>query len=111
MPKYKVLVAGASGLVSFAAMQHFASVDLQDRQRCVRVFGRMHNVTHLLDFAGGSFELTDLTFAYGAESPPPPILVSTVKIRQAGFHDCLDTEDMFHNLIGRYQELGWIPPV
>ena len=65
----------------------------------------------MLDFVGGSFELTDLTFAYGAESAPPPILVSTVKIRQAGFHDCLDTEDMFRNLIARYQALGWIPPV
>lgn len=64
----------------------------------------------MLDFVGGSFELTDLTFAYGAEHQPSPIIVSTVKIRQAGFHDCLDTEDMFRNLIGRYQTLGWIPP-
>ena len=65
----------------------------------------------MLDFVGGSFELTDLSFAYGASEPPPPIIVSTIKIRQAGFHECLDTEDMLRNLIKRYQDLGWIPPV
>ncbi len=66
---------------------------------------------NMLDFVGGSFELTDLSFAYGASEPPPPIIVSTIKIRQAGFHECVDTEDMFRNLIKRYQDLGWIPPV
>ena len=66
---------------------------------------------NMLDFVGGSFELTDLSFAYGASEPPPPIVVSTIKIRQAGFHECMDTEDMFRNLIKRYQDLGWIPPV
>ena len=66
---------------------------------------------NMLDFVGGSFELTDLSFAYGASEPPPPIIVSTIKIRQAGFHECLDTEDMLRNLIKRYQDLGWIPPV
>ena len=66
---------------------------------------------NMLDFVGGSFELTDLSFAYGASEPPPPIIVSTIKIRQAGFHECMDTEDMFRNLIKRYQDLGWIPPV
>ncbi len=65
----------------------------------------------MLDFVGGSFELTDLSFAYGASEAPPPIIVSTIKIRQAGFHECLDTEDMLRNLIKRYQDLGWIPPV
>lgn len=66
---------------------------------------------NMLDFVGGSFELTDLSFAYGASEPPPPIIVSTIKIRQAGFHECMDTEDMFRNLIKRYQDLGWIPSV
>ncbi len=65
----------------------------------------------MLDFVGGSFELTDLTFAYGATEPPPPTIVSTVKIRQAGFHECRDTEDMLRDLIKRYQDLRWIPPV
>ncbi|MEQ1889755.1 MAG: NAD-dependent epimerase/dehydratase family protein, partial [Alphaproteobacteria bacterium] len=65
-----VLVAGASGLVGYAAMKHFASlpgcrvtavsrrrpaetfgarfisVDLTDTQHCAEVFGAMGDVTH-----------------------------------------------------------------
>ena len=69
MPKKKVLVAGASGLVGYAAVRHFAqlpdwdvvavsrraptnqegvqfiSVDLLDQDRCSEVFSQMHDVT------------------------------------------------------------------
>src|SRR5215470_6578976 len=72
MPKRKVLVAGASGLVGFAAVKHFAqlpdweavgvsrrlpwglegatliSVDLTDTACCAEVFGQMHDVTHVV---------------------------------------------------------------
>ena len=65
MPKKKMLVAGASGLVGFAAVQHFAqdkdwevigvsrrvpdglegativSVDLQNKAQCAEVFSQM----------------------------------------------------------------------
>src|SRR5215472_8683260 len=68
----KVLIAGASGLVGFAAVRHFAkldnwevvaisrripaavdrvtfiSVDLQDQERCREVFGEMTDVTQLV---------------------------------------------------------------
>ena len=67
-----VLVAGASGLVGYAAMQHFAAepgtkvfavsrrrpaetfgaefvpVDLQDRAQCIGVLSRMSDVTHVI---------------------------------------------------------------
>ena len=72
MPRKKMLVAGASGLVGYAAVEHFAqqddwdvvgvsrripdglagaeviSVDLTDTARCADVFGRMSDVTHLI---------------------------------------------------------------
>ena len=38
-------------------------------------------------------------------------LASTIKIRQAGFHHCVDTLDMVGKYMRRYQELGIIPPV
>jgi nucleoside-diphosphate-sugar epimerase len=38
-------------------------------------------------------------------------LASTIKIRQAGFHACIDTADMIRKYMRRYQELGLIPPV
>jgi nucleoside-diphosphate-sugar epimerase len=38
-------------------------------------------------------------------------LASTIKIRQAGFHHCVDTHEMVRKYMLRYQELGLIPPV
>jgi len=38
-------------------------------------------------------------------------LASTIKIRQAGFHGCIDTHAMLRKYVRRYQELGIIPPV
>ena len=64
----------------------------------------------LKEFVGLSFQYADRNFAYGDALAAVPALVSTVKIRQAGFHDCVDTEEMFVRLIRRYQERGWLPP-
>jgi nucleoside-diphosphate-sugar epimerase len=61
-------------------------------------------------FVGESFEFTDFCFAYGADTPPRPAIVSTIKARQAGFHDCMDTEDMFHKWFRRFQDDQLLPP-
>ena len=66
--------------------------------------------TSLQAFVGESFSLTDFCFAYGMDLTPPPMLVSTIKLRQAGFHDCLDTEDMLRKWFCRFQELQLLPP-
>ncbi len=63
------------------------------------------------EFVGESFSLADFCFAYGREQSPPPMIVSTIKARQAGFHDCMDTEDMFRKWIKRFQELQLFPPL
>src|SRR5271156_3330552 len=71
MPRKKILIAGASGLVGYAAVRHFASlpdwdvvaisrriptgvqgaefisIDLTETITCKEVFGRMTDVTHL----------------------------------------------------------------
>jgi nucleoside-diphosphate-sugar epimerase len=59
---------------------------------------------------GGSFEFTDSVFGYGSTKSPPPMIVSTVKARQAGFTECIDTEDMFRKWISRWQDLRLLPP-
>jgi nucleoside-diphosphate-sugar epimerase len=64
----------------------------------------------LAAFVGQGFIYADVILAAGATSPPPPTLVSTVKIRQAGFGECTDTEDMFRALIERFQSRRWLPP-
>jgi hypothetical protein len=37
-------------------------------------------------------------------------LTSTIKIRQAGFHDCIDTARSVVKWIGRWREAGMLPP-
>ena len=61
-------------------------------------------------FVGKSFEFTDSIFAYGVKQPPPPMIVSTIKARKAGFEDCVDTEDMFRKWFTYYQEHRLLPP-
>ncbi len=61
------------------------------------------------DFVGESAELADFSMAYGADETPPPVVMSTIKARQHGFHDCIDTEDMLRKWFARYQEAGLLP--
>jgi nucleoside-diphosphate-sugar epimerase len=57
-------------------------------------------------FVGQGFVYADVFLAPASGAT----LVSTIKIRQAGFGECIDTEDMFRRLIGRLQERGLLPP-
>jgi nucleoside-diphosphate-sugar epimerase len=77
-------------------------------QAIVRRYG-LRAPEHLADFVGQGFVYADAQFAYGAKRPPTT-LVSTIKARQAGFHDCMDTEDMFRKWFRRFQERRWLPP-
>ena len=61
-------------------------------------------------FVGESFHLTDFAFNTGARHEGV-MLVSTIKARQHGFHDCMDTEDMLRKWFRRFQELKLLPPV
>jgi hypothetical protein len=46
----------------------------------------------LEEILGQSHFVADFSFSYGAEEPPPPVLMSSVKINQAGFTETCDTE-------------------
>ena len=56
-----------------------------------------HNLVpnSLEQIAGESHHYADLCFAFGASVAPPPIFVSTVKIRQAGFTQTYNSEESF----------------
>jgi hypothetical protein len=65
---------------------------------------------NLLDFVGyNSLVYTDVMLS-GTPSPTTPILNSTIKARQAGFHACMDTEDMFRKWFERLQRDRVLPP-
>lgn len=64
----------------------------------------------LPDLLGESHHYADFCFAYGATVPPPPAFVSAIKLRQAGFHEVCDTEDMFCHWLRDFIARGILPP-
>jgi nucleoside-diphosphate-sugar epimerase len=62
------------------------------------------------DLVGQSHHYADFLFSWGARSSPPSMLVSTIKLRQAGFGDCIDTEEMFAKWLTRLADRGVLPP-
>lgn len=63
----------------------------------------------LLALLGQSHFYADALFGYGQAIPAPPALVSTIKLRQAGFAPCIDTQDMFAKLFTRFEERQILP--
>jgi nucleoside-diphosphate-sugar epimerase len=50
----------------------------------------------LRDILGESHHYADFCFAYGATEPPPPAFSSRIKLQQAGFTGCYDTQETFN---------------
>ncbi len=68
----------------------------------------------LHDILGLSHQYADDALAYTADGQPlesraNPVLLSTVKLRQAGFGDCIDTEQMFAYWFGRLRSERVLP--
>jgi nucleoside-diphosphate-sugar epimerase len=63
----------------------------------------------LMEFVGRSFQYADFAMGYGFDGALPPALVSTVKIRQAGFGEAMDTEAMFTKWFHQFQSTGLLP--
>ncbi|MEI4261327.1 NAD-dependent epimerase/dehydratase family protein [Roseovarius sp. D0-M9] len=63
----------------------------------------------LAAMVGHSHHYADFTFATHARRDPAPALVSTIKLRQAGFGGCMDTEAMFRRLIAELQDSNLLP--
>jgi hypothetical protein len=60
---------------------------------------------------GESHHYADFCFGVHARQAPPPVIVSTIKLRQAGFADCIDTERMFRDWISILQAQKILPKV
>ncbi|MCM3884877.1 SDR family oxidoreductase [Frankia sp. R82] len=62
----------------------------------------------MADFVGSSWSYADVLFgARGTRALPA--LLSTIRIRSAGFGDCIDTEDMLRAWFDRFQRTGLLP--
>jgi len=60
-------------------------------------------------FVGDSLIYTDVFFNAGNATPMPSPLLSTIKLRQAGFNECLDSEDMFVQWLSLLQQMRVLP--
>ncbi|MEK0418499.1 MAG: hypothetical protein RI949_2505 [Pseudomonadota bacterium] len=70
---------------------------------------QLRSPASLMDFVGQGFTYADRQFCHGRSTPPPARLVSTIKARQAGFSECIDTTLMFQKHFDSYQRLRWLP--
>lgn len=84
---------------------------LPAREEIWRRHQRRHGLKEigLRDFAGESLHYADFIFASHARKPPPPVLVSTIKLRQAGFADCIDTVRMLRELVQDMRRRRYVP--
>lgn len=59
---------------------------------------------------GSSWQFADAVFGFGAERNPGAVtLLSTIRIRQLGFHDCVDTERMLERQLSNLQARRILP--
>lgn len=60
-------------------------------------------------FVGSSFQYADFALGYGRTTPWEDSVVSTVKLRRAGFSGAIDTEEMFAKWFRKLQEDRLLP--
>jgi nucleoside-diphosphate-sugar epimerase len=70
----------------------------------------LRSPTNILDFVGYNSLVYADGLLSGQDPPGGPVLNSTIALRLAGFHDCMDTEDMFRKWFRRIQEQRMVPP-
>ena len=62
----------------------------------------------LRELVGGSWQFLDRAFR-DAGNTPAPSLVSTIKLRKAGFNGCIDTSDSIKRCFKEMQQERLIP--
>lgn len=72
---------------------------------------RLASPRNLAAFIGQGAAYADFQMNHGKAEPLPPVIMSSVKIRQAGFHTYIDTEDMFRKWFSRLQKHRLLPTV
>lgn len=104
-------IAEAFGMEIGADSQQMLSDKMPERAQEWRELSREHRLacSDLSALMGRSHHYADFTFATGAGRAPAPVIVSTIKLRQAGFADCIDTEQMFHDHIRALQDQRVLP--
>ena len=84
---------------------------LPSRREAWRQLAARHDLAEhdLMKFIGDSAIYADMLLGFGQSRPMPPSLLSDVKIRQAGFHQCTDTQDMLERWFRRLRAMKRLP--
>lgn len=70
---------------------------------------KLRSSKDIVEFAGyNSIIYADMVMSGGGRGPVPA-LNSTIAARLDGFHDCIDTEDMFRKWFTRLRQYRWVP--
>jgi nucleoside-diphosphate-sugar epimerase len=107
-------IADALGMASGGDRPERLAETMPRREQEWAMLVRRHGLqapASLQEFVGQGFAYADRQFCFGRQEPAPERLVSTIKARQAGFHDCVDTEAMFRRIFRGFQDRGWLPRV
>jgi len=104
-------LAGIFGMEAGEPKRQLLSESFYDRESDWQEVVKRHDLKPytLRDIVGDSYFYADAMFnAYGDKAPPPALL-STIKLRQAGFQDCIDTTEMFRKWFTRLADLRVLP--
>jgi hypothetical protein len=63
----------------------------------------------MTEVIGQAWRFADYAFAYGQETPPARILMSPIKLRQAGFTPCYDLGGFASYWLSRMQDARILP--
>ena len=66
-------------------------------------------VADLHTLLGDSPIYADVIWNTAGRAPPPSTLLSTIKLRQAGFNECIDSEDIVLNWLKRLRKMRILP--
>ncbi|MFN6941729.1 MAG: nucleoside-diphosphate sugar epimerase, partial [Parvibaculum sp.] len=105
-------IADALGMKPGEAAPMSLGSEMPKRSRAWDAIRAKYNLAapDMASFVGESFHYADFTMAYGAERDVPAAIVSTIALRRAGFHEVIDTEDMFRKYFRLFQEKRLLPP-
>lgn len=112
------VVADALGMKAGPPRPLSLAVEMPKRQAEWAAIVKKYNLvapTDLHAFVGESFHFADSCLAYYTAGNKAlvsrPMLVSTIKARQAGFHDCIDSADMMRKWFREFQQHRLLPPL
>ena len=101
------VIADAMGMQVGAPQRLSVAEEMKRQAGAWAALVRQHRLLapeDLRAFVGESFWLADLNF-----SMPVSVVVNTVKLRKAGFHDYLDSEEMVYKWFRRWREERLLP--